>query len=178
MADERRNNNVVLEDVRIMFRNFSGKKGQYNAEGDRNFVVLMNDDFLERYQAEFDRMLAENWNVKYLKPREEGDEPTAYLPIAVSFRFPPRIAMISSRGRTLLEESDISILDWAEIRKVDLIINPSYWDINGNQGVKAYLKSLYVTINEDELEKKYADVPDSAQNSIGDFGLFEEDGDE
>jgi hypothetical protein len=33
-------NTVMMEGVRIIFRNFSGKEGQYNREGDRNFAVL------------------------------------------------------------------------------------------------------------------------------------------
>ncbi len=32
-------NTVLMEGVRIIFRNFSGKEGQYNREGDRNFAV-------------------------------------------------------------------------------------------------------------------------------------------
>ena len=43
---------------------------------------------------------------------------------------------------------------------MDLILNPYEWAVNGKTGVKAYLKSIFVTIQEDELERKYADVPE------------------
>jgi hypothetical protein len=57
-------NTVLMEGVRIIFRNFAGKEGQYNREGDRNFGVILPDDVAQQ-------MLADGWNVKYLKPREE-----------------------------------------------------------------------------------------------------------
>lgn len=34
-------NTILLEDVRIIFRNFAGREGMYNREGDRNFAVLL-----------------------------------------------------------------------------------------------------------------------------------------
>jgi len=151
---------VVFEDCRILFRNFSGSEGKFNAAGDRNFNLLLDDETAER-------MLREGWNVKYLKPREEGDMPQPRLEVAISYKGrPPRIVMITSRGRTNLDESMISLLDWAEFTNVDLIINPYEWTVNEKSGVKAYLASLFVTIREDALELKYADVPDSGQSAM------------
>lgn len=144
---------VLMEDIRIVFRNFAGKEGQYNREGDRNFAVLLSNDVAEM-------MARDGWNVKVLKPREEGDEPQPYLPVSVSFKGrPPTIVMITSRGRNTLGEDEIELLDWADIKMVDLIVRSYVWGpINGKSGVKAYMKSIYITINEDELELKYADL--------------------
>lgn len=146
---------VTFEDVRIIFKNFTGKPGQYNREGDRNFAVLLDDETAQS-------MAADGWNVKYLKPREEDDAPQAYLQVAVNFEkgAPPRIVMITSRGRTILDENTCEVLDWAYIKNVDMIVNPSIWEVNGKTGVKAYLRSIYVAIEEDELELKYADIDD------------------
>lgn len=161
MAD-RKIEPVVLEDARLLFRNFTGKEGMYNREGDRNFSVL-----LEPHVAE--AMARDGWNIKQLDPREEGDQPQPYIQVAVNFRGrPPRIVLIATHGRTNLGENDVSLLDWAELKTVDLIIRPYEWTVNGRTGVKAYLKSIYATINEDPLELKYADTLDSAQNCIGD----------
>jgi hypothetical protein len=148
-------NTVLMEGVRIIFRNFAGKEGQYNREGDRNFAVLLD----EKTGA---AMHEDGWNVKWLRPREEdeeGTEPQAYLPISVNFRGrPPRIVLITSRGRTNLDEDSIEMLDWADILNVDLIVRPYEWTVNKKSGVKAYLQSIYVTIEEDPLEIKYSEL--------------------
>lgn len=160
MPNNRNLGPVVLENRRIIFRNFSGEEGRFNAKGDRNFNVLLNHD-------EADGMAQDGWNVKYLQPREEGDEPQPRLDVAVKFgKNPPRVVLITSRGRTNLTEDMVGLLDWAEIENVDLIIRPYEWEVNGRTGVKAYLKSIYVTIREDALELKYIDVPDSASSAI------------
>jgi hypothetical protein len=161
---------VVLENRRILFRNFAGEEGRFNAKGNRNFNVV-----LEPEEAE--AMLKDGWNVKYLQAREEGDEPLPRLEVTVKFgKIPPRVILITSRGKTSLDEDMIKILDWAEIENVDLIVRPYEWEVNGKEGVKAYLKSIYVTIREDELEKKYMDVPDSAIESVVTPGGGEEEG--
>ena len=148
----KQDNTVLMEGVRIIFRNFAGKEGQYNREGDRNFAVLLDD-------AVANAMAEDNWNIKWLKPRneeEEGETPQAYLPISVNFKGrPPRIVMITSRGRTNLDESQVETLDWVDIINVDLIVRPYEWTVNQKSGVKAYLQSIYVTIEEDPLEIKY-----------------------
>ena len=157
---------ATLDDVVIRFRNFSGNPGQYNAAGQRNFCALLDEDTAAA-------MANDGWNIKYLKPREEGDLPQAYIKVKVNFNGPrpPKIYMVNSRGRLQLTEDMVSILDWADFAKVDLIISPYKYDVNGNQGVTAYLQTIFATIREDELELRYAGVPDvqgpeSAQNVL------------
>lgn len=143
----------LFEDCRIIFRNFSGEQSQYNPKGARNFCVIVDD--MEVAKA----MEADGWNIKYRQPLDEGGDETAYIPVAVSFdNVPPTVVLITSRGRTHLDESTISTLDYAEIENVDLILNPYNWEVNGKHGVKAYLKSMYVTIHEDPLARKYAET--------------------
>ena len=159
--------NITIENVRIGFRNFSGKEGKFNPEGRRNFCVFLESDIGKELERD-------GWNVRWLDPREEGDERQAYLQVAVSYdKFAPRIVLVSSRGKSLLTEETVNILDWAEIKFVDLTIRPYNWDANGKTGVKAYIKSMFVTIYEDELDQKYYDVPDSATDSVGGCGHCE-----
>jgi len=145
---------IFVEDARIIFRNFEGREGQYNRAGDRSFHVLLGDDMAEEMEKQ-------GWNIKYLKAREEGDTPTPHVEVVVSYKGrPPHIVMITSRGRNKLGEDEVEVLDWVDIKTVDLMLNPYEWVVNGKSGTKAYLKSMYVTINEDPLELKYGHVMD------------------
>lgn len=151
----RQDNTVLMEDARIIFRNFAGREGMYNREGDRNFCVLLDDETAQL-------MAKDGWNVKYLRPRDEEETEQAYLQVSVNFKGrPPRVVMITSRGRTTLQEDEVELLDWADILTADLIMRPYEWAVNGKTGIKAYLQSIFVTIEEDELELKYADVNDA-----------------
>lgn len=163
-----KNRSVSIEDAHICFRNFSGKEGDFNPAGMRNFCVLLPDDLAEQ-------MKMDGWNVKYLKPRDEGDLPQPYLQITVSYKnTPPKIVLVTSRGKSVLDERSVDTLDWAEIETVDLVFTPYHWEVNGRSGVKAYLKTLYATIAEDEFEKKYYSTPDSAQDAVGGCGRCDE----
>lgn len=150
---------IKIENARIAFRNFSGKAGKYNPEGSRQFVVFLEDEDAEMFAAD-------GWNIKYLEPRDEHERPQAYLPVAVTYNYyPPRIWLVTDAGKTIVEEDTVHLLDWADIIKVDLIVRPYNWEIGEKTGVKAMLKTMAVTIAEDDIEKKYRDVPDSAANS-------------
>lgn len=151
---------IIIENAKLIFKNFSGAPGRYNPQGNRNFNVILDPQMAQI-------MHDDGWNVKTLAPRMDGDEPLYILPVAVSYRlYPPKIVLVNSKGKTVMDESELSIFDFAEFTNIDLCINPSRYDFQGRTGIKAYLKSMYATIYEDELEQKYRDVPDSAINSI------------
>jgi hypothetical protein len=150
MANERME--FMVEDAQIIYRNFAGREGPMNRAGSRNFCVILDPETAEK-------MAADDWNVRTRDPREEGDEPFFYIPIEVSFKNkPPKVVMITSNARTTLDDDSIEVLDYADIKTADLIAQSYAWTVNGKTGIKAYLKTMFVTINEDELERKYADL--------------------
>ena len=148
--------NIVIENARIIFRNFSGDEKKYNPRGKRNFCVVIPDAKTAKALA------ADGWNIKTLRPRDPEEDETPYLQVAVAYNmYPPNITLITSKGKkTKLDEDMVSMLDSAEIKNVDLEIRPYIWTANDKSGVKAYVKNMYVTIEEDALAAKYSDLDD------------------
>ena len=141
MSEEKRVSEITVENARIIFRNFQGKKTEFNEEGHRNFGLLLDDDLA-------DALDADGWKVKTLKPRpgEEEDPPKRWLPVKVKYgKYPPIACLVTSRGKTRLTEETIGQLDWARIKNVDLIVRPySYPETSTRPaGIAAYLKSIY-----------------------------------
>ena len=157
-------NNLVIEDAKITYRNFAGNEGPFNVKGVRSFALILST--MEEAEA-----LAElGWNVKYSKLREDGSEPNfpAYMPVSIKYHprlTPPRVKLITKQGTriTSLDEEAVDVIDFADIAKVDMILRPFKWEYNKKEGVKNMLVSIYVTIREDELELKYADIPDALE---------------
>jgi hypothetical protein len=151
---------VTIENTRFIYRNWTGKEGPYNREGERDFSVVLTPEIAES-------MARDGWNVKTTKPRDEEDEPVFYLPVAVSFKFKaPRVTMINQDGdrvslalpdeRGVHKLYELEDLDNVDVAKVDLIVNPSRWtQKDGSTGIKAYLEKIFVIIEEDALERKY-----------------------
>lgn len=151
-------NNIHIEGAKLIFKNFQGKRTDFNDEGNRNFGVLLDDELAETLKED-------GWRVRYRPPREDDPDQheQAWLPVKIKFGlYPPIVVLINSKGKKKLDEETIDQLDWSIIKNCDIIIRPyNYPAIKGRPaGVSAYLKALYVTISEDEFAMKYADVPD------------------
>ena len=140
---------LTLENARIFFKDFSAE-GRF-ANGKRTFCVEIPEDLVEQLQRD-------GWNLKSRESRVDPDAVTWFIKVEASYRArPPRVICIPSitKNRTYLTEATIASLDYAEILNVDLTINPYPWEVNGKSGVKAYLGTMYVTIQEDPLDAKY-----------------------
>ena len=160
--NNQKTSNITIEGARIGFRNFSGKEGKFNPPGRRNFCVFLDLELAKTLEED-------GWNVRWLQPRDDQEDMQGYLQVAVSFdNIPPKIVLITSNGKSVLDDESISILDWAEIGEIDLIIRPYHWEMSGKKGIKGYVKSMYVSIAEDEFEKKWSNSPDSAETAMCD----------
>jgi hypothetical protein len=139
-----------FENRRLIFKNFAGVQTKFNEEGDRNFNFFLTPE-------EGETMKAEGWNVKYPEVRDPDDDPKPHIQVTVKYNmYPPVVHLITGKNMTTLSEKDLEMLDWAEITNADIVIRPYTWEVNGNSGIKAYLKSLFVTIEEDPFAAKYA----------------------
>lgn len=149
MARMNRRPEIQIDDTRLVFRNFSGEEKRYNEKGRRNVCVILPDQVAEDLDAD-------GYNIKRLKPRDDEEQGPAYIKVNVGYSGgkPPHIVMITSRGRTALDEATVGALDFAEIIKCDLIFSP----YQREDSVTAWLKTMFVTIEEDALEARYADV--------------------
>ena len=142
--------NLTIENASIGFKNFSGKEGQFNPVGRRNFCVFFDEETANNLKNE-------GWNIRWLKPKSEEDDPVGYLQVAVSFdHIPPKIILVTKRGKTQLDEESIGILDNIDISSANLDIRP--YDNEGTYGPfrSAYLQSMEVIQNIDRFSARYA----------------------
>jgi hypothetical protein len=147
---------IKIEDANIGHRNFRGLPTKFR-DTSKTFSLFMS-------QEQGEELAKDGWNIKYTKPRDPDDDIKSFLSVKLNMnedsRFFSKVVQITSNGKLVLNEKTVGNLDTAEIEKVDLIVRSREWkDDDGNERVKAYLKAMYVTLVEDELEEKYSDIP-------------------
>lgn len=150
---KKRLNDLKIENARILFRNFSGRKTKGNPSGSKGFAVVLDPEVVPDLEKD-------GWPVKVLAARDEGGEDTYIMNVTVRYdNIEPQIYMVTKKKKTLLNDETVCNLDASEIQNVDLMITPYVWEVNGKSGVKPYVKIMYVTVIEDEFAEKY-DFPE------------------
>lgn len=158
---------VILQDVELIYTNFSGHAKQFNEEGRRNFNIILNEE-----QAE--TLARDGWNVRCRPPRDENEKEICTLKINLSFKgkFPPQVIMVTSTNKIPMTEDTVFMLDTARIVKADVIFNSYSYSEHDPSKISAYVETLYVIIEENELDRKYSIYEDS------NFLTGEDDGDD
>ena len=141
---------IQIDDASIIYRNFAGEASKFNRAGDRNFAVVISEQWIA------DALVQEGWNVKIKPPREEGDGVFMYLPVKVKFNDRgPKVYLKTGDRMNLLDEESVSMLDHIDIISVDMDVRPYDWDVNGQTGRTAYLQSMCVTQDIDRFAERY-----------------------
>ena len=147
-------NNLAVEGAKFYFKNFRGAQTDFSPAGKRSFGIFIDPEMAEQ-------LANDGWNVKYTKPTPDR-ESVPYMQIEARFdNFPPKILMMTSgsSGKTLITEETVALLDTAEIVNCDIVITPYCWELpSGVSGIKAYLHTMYVTIQEDQFAAKYGEI--------------------
>lgn len=164
---ERRRNTFVIEDVKIwagQWRNFSGKGGEWNAEGARNFWIEIPEDL-----AEF--MEKDHWNVKHRPDRDDPELMHHIIKININYNsdYPPKIFVLNKRKKTrnLMDESVIYRLDRAYITYADIEFNSYKKERPGGRTTNTgWLQELTIEIEENYLQEKYADYEEVSMDPL------------
>lgn len=158
MTFNNRNNpsDLMIEDAKLLFTNFAGSPTRYNSEGGkREFSVALPLNLVEDLEKD-------GWNVKYRKNADgEFDPERPYLGVKVSYKFrAPAIWLITGGRKQLMTEDTVGTLDNITIKTADVVIHPSVYDVRGQQGISAYVKELYVVMDDESasFSSKYADL--------------------
>ena len=142
---------IEINNAKIIFKNFSGKPGVYNKEGDRNFCLLLPDD------AAVDFFRRNGYSPTVKPSTSEEGEFFRYIKVKLKFnQWGPTIILKSGDKKTRVDENLVSALDSIRIESVDMDIRPYYWEVNGKEGRSAYLQAINVIQNIDRFGAKYA----------------------
>ncbi len=143
---------LLVDDARIIFRNFAGAQTKFNREGDRNFALVIDN------QEDADRLIEDGWNIKIKPPRDEDDTALMFLPVKIKFNERgPKVYLTTGTKMVELDEDSVECLDNIDIAAVDLDIRPFDWEVNGKTGRSAYLEKIHVTQEVDRFKARYED---------------------
>lgn len=153
-----RDEEILMEDVEIKWRNFAGNVTEFNKLGYNLFTIVVPDNI------DVDQMIKDGWNIKW-KPVDRqdpdaGEWPSLEIRVNMDSKYPPKVVMRSeqTKKRTFLTKDLLVELDSADIVKCDIMVGPNHYNINGKKGIRAYLRSMWATVHEDPLDMKYREL--------------------
>lgn len=175
MANYERKPVLLFDGVKIISRNFRGI--DYNGKNKTNkktFKINLDPDI-----TDVQELKEQGWNVKELPPRDghEDEPPRFVLEVEARWdKFPPVIHLVTERvdvpgkyTKTLItDEIGAKVIDTADIIKCKVEVSGYKWEVNGERGIKAYLKRMIVETRADKFEEMLGEY------DFGDDDIFDD----
>ncbi len=148
----------VLEDYKVIWRNFAGRPNKFGA-AKKEFAVILDQETAEALQER-------GVDVKYYAGKDDYDG-YHYIKINVGFKkTPPAIKLITGRKIEDLNEETCGCLDFADLESTSLSFTMSTFDNGVVVRHPLYLVSFVARMRVDPLAHLYADA-----------GMLDDDGD-
>ena len=156
---EKRGKEILrVESPEIFMINFAGRKTDSNPNGHRQFSLkLPSIEYAEQ-------MKEEGWSVWYTKESERYGDATPCITVEMRWQSNPELKWLNPKiykctrknpNGTLIPEELIDELENDEIEDIVLDIRLRYWTINGKSGIKAYVDSMWLKIEDDDPSGKF-----------------------
>lgn len=188
-----RRNTLTLLDCELEGKNFSGSTGlwwdKFNDGTKRKVAIKLTEE-------EANWFASQGAKVRVMEPNEKYPDPKFFIEVNISYKgkhapapgqawntyeHGPRIVMVVPGGtnRDLTEET-VGNLDRSYITKIDMEINLGQAKLrdgsrvmrNGVPGITLYAERIFATVERNELEARYEDIP--AEASIVDEEDYQE----
>ena len=150
---------LLINDARIVFKNFAGREDKYNREGDRNFSLVIPTEEMANMLMNDVNAEGAPWNVKIKPPRDEDDTPFMRLPVKIKYNNGrgPKVYLNTGRRTIELKEDELHRLDRIDIASVDMDIRPYDNVVNGKPYRTAYLQAIWVVQEVDRFTDRLAE---------------------
>lgn len=162
---------IDIEGAELTYCNFAGQASKYNAEGKRNFNIVIRDSEIAQ------SLLAEGFNVRIRPPRDPDDSPVYLLKVNATFsqnrRRDPQVDMVVGDSHTRLigypldemgnHGDDVARLDEENIQYANMTIRG--WEYE--EGKKsAYLVEMHAHIRLSRWARKYAEEEGPSEETL------------
>ncbi len=162
---------IIVRNAVIMYKNFSGRKTEYNQEGNRNFCLCLTTEAA-------DRLAEEGLNVKErIREGETPEDSLKYIAIKVNMNseYPPTIAtygtkLDGTKYKNVLTSETLGSLDLASFERVDLTFRLFYTVVANKPRTSAYLDDLRVVLKPSDLYggryAEYEEADEATKHSV------------
>lgn len=163
-------NKLEIAGAQIKYTNFSGKGSKFNAEGKRNFELILPEEVALDLADDGWRIRKNGYDERLGKRRtgavnENLDEPEYRLKVNVNLESsnPPKIFKKTTKHLVPCEKAyEIASLDYADISEAFLEING--YDSTHEGRYSGYLKTIVATVGGGMFEELFGDMPIAGQD--------------